>query len=744
MGPKAILAIPKAQRVPAALALAILLVGLALAQPGRGQDLDTEGGEGRPFLLTADTITYDTEADIVRAQGEVEISRGGRRLLADEVSYDQRRDRLGAKGNVVLIEPSGDAVFADTVEVTGDLREGFIDSVGVLLTDDSRLAAARGVRRDGNISELESAVYSPCELCPDGEGSPLWQIKARKVIHDQAAKTVAYEDAWFEFLGLPVLYTPYFAHPDPSVKRKSGFLAPSFGSSSELGLLLETPYFFNLAPHYDFTFIPIFTQDAGVVLGGEYRQRHEAGQTRLSGSATYTDRHEFDVDNPKGGQELRGHFRGQGYYEVADKTGAGAEIFLASDNSYLERYKIDNDDVLENRLWVERVDSRDYLGLNGYYFQGLRETDQQKRIPVVLPLAEARYISEPLWQGSQLVYDSNVLALTRQDGLDTRRVSQSAAWQLPFIGPIGDLWRLEASLRGDGYYVEGDPQTLDETGDTATEARLLPKLTTDWSWPLVGETGTWSHEIEPVAALNIAPNGGNSDNIPNEDSRLFEFDETNLFEANRYPGLDRVDGGTRVAYGVRFSSIGPRALEVSGVFGQSYQLLGSSPFPEGSGLDDALSDYVGRVDFRPSALLDLSYRFRLDESDLKLRRSDLNAVFGPSALRFGLGYLNLSSEGVEGGEGGLNSREEVVASVRAQVTPRLAIGAQTRQDLTRNDTVANQVGLIYTDPCLVVAAGLEQSFTTTGEVDDETTLLVRLTFKNLGEVETGSGLIGLN
>ena len=215
---------------------------------------------------------------------------------------------------------------------------------------------------------------------------------------------------------------------------------------------------------------------------------------------------------------------------------------------------------------------------------------------------------------------------------------------MPYVGPIGDVYRVDVSLRGDIYNTEGDPETFDSTGGEKAEARILPRFTADWSWPLADATGAWVHQVEPMVSLNVAPTFGNTNKIPNEDSTDFEFDETNLFEPSRFPGLDRVDTGTKVAYGLRFSNFGPRATEFSGSFGQSYSLQENSFIPADSGVQDNLSDYVGALYARPGPWLDLSYRFRLGKSDLQFRRSDALASFGPAFLRFNLGYLNLSKE----------------------------------------------------------------------------------------------------
>ena len=229
-----------------ALAAGVLLV----ASAARAADQDEPGKA--PSVLTADTVVYDSEHKIVTATGDVEISTGQRRLLADEVRWDQGTAKVFATGNVVQIEPSGDALFSDEIELDDQFREGFATGVGILLQDNSRIAATQGTRREGNLIELDRAVYSPCPLCDDGKGNPLWQIKARRVIYDQTAQTVSYRDARLEMFGLPIAYTPYFRHPAPGVKRQSGFLTPTFGTHLRTRRRGDHPLPFRARPEFRF------------------------------------------------------------------------------------------------------------------------------------------------------------------------------------------------------------------------------------------------------------------------------------------------------------------------------------------------------------------------------------------------------------------------------------------------------------------------------------------------------------
>ena len=220
-----------------------------------------------PAVIQADTVTHDQQLGNVIAKGNVEITQNNRILFADSVTYNQKTNTVTASGNIVLLEPDGDTMFADYVELSDDMRDGVIDQIRVLLADDSRFAAVRGRRKDGIKITLSKAVYSPCKICEGNpENEPLWQLKASKIVHDKDDREIRYQHARLEMYGVPVAYTPFFSHPDPTVKRKSGFLTPTFGLSGNIGAFLQLPYFWAIDDNQDTTFSPIYTRDEGVVL----------------------------------------------------------------------------------------------------------------------------------------------------------------------------------------------------------------------------------------------------------------------------------------------------------------------------------------------------------------------------------------------------------------------------------------------------------------------------------------------
>ena len=721
-------------RIAAAALVACLLLGFsAVSAWAQQDDLDL------PVLITADQITHDENLGVVVASGNVELSRDQRTVLADSVSYNLRTDVVTASGNVSMRDPSGHVVFGNFAELTGDLREGFIRDIRILLSDRSRLAAATGYRAGGNRSVLKSGVFSPCELCrEDPTRAPLWQIKAAEVEHDQDAKVIRYRDAWMEIFGIPIIYIPYFEHPDPTVDRQSGFLAPTVGASDALGTTYQQPYFWAISKDKDFTLSPIITTKRGVVSVGRYREIFPNGIVDLRGSATIADRENNDGSTED--DAFRGHIDGTARFDINDVYRWGVDVQRTTDDTYLRLYDFSSEQDLISRAFVEGLDGRNYSAVNAYLYQGLRSTDHDDELPVIHPLAEYNYMSEPGADGSKYTIGGSLLALTRSEGRDSRRLSGAVGWELPYTGPAGDVYNLVARVQADGYWVDDvDPRSnavnpANDTEDGLT-GRIFPQLALQWRYPWVQHEGTQHQVVEPIAQVVLAPNGSNPGEIPNEDSRDFVFDDTNLFSLNRFTGVDRVTSGSRVDYGLKWTGTAEEAGSASAFIGQSYRLHEASVFEEGSGVEDSLSDIVGRVEVKPAFALDLLYRFRIDKDDFSARRNEFDLTVGPPALNLDLGYVFIDPDTQADEFGG---REELTWRIDSRLSKYWSAFGGMRLDLEADETRESVVGLTYEDECFKMQAVGRRSFFSDREIKPENSFFVNFVFKHLGGT-TGAG-----
>jgi len=707
----------------------ILLICLALL-PVAGFAADPAPAKP-PFLLTADTVSYDTRLDVVTASGHVEISDDERILLADEISYNVREGIVRANGNVSLLEPNGDVVFAESLELDDRLRTGVIRSIRILLSNNARIAANGGRRFDDGNTELAKVVYSPCKLCQDDPTRPpLWQIKAARVIHDASEEEIRYRDAVLEVFGVPVAYTPYFAHPDPTVKRKSGFLAPSFASTSELGLQAEIPYYFNLAPNRDLTLAPIFTTKERVVMQAEYRALTPAGSYQIDGSGTYVDTNDR-AGVTIGDDELRGHVFAKGRFDIDPRWRWGFDVARTTDDTYLRRYNFSDAHTLTSDLFAEWFADRSYLRASTVAFQGLRITDDADLTPYVAPLIEYQFVSEPSLYDSYYTLDLSGVSLQRGEGTDTARLSARGFWNLPYVGPLGDVYTFTTGLTADGYWMHDTGQggvPPDDTDD-GFEGRILPHVGVSWRFPFVRHGIGYRQIVEPIAQVAYAPDDGRADEIPNEDSISVEFDDTNVFEFNRFPGHDRIETGLRVNYGIKTSIYADNGGYGSLLFGHVLRLEDNDDFDPNSGLRQNASDLVAALTLAPVQYLDLVTRIRLDPNDLGIRRQEVYASMGTDDYRLNGSYVFFDKDFTATLP---QEREEFYLSGHAALSDAWTLLARARRDLSGGGRwIKAGVGLRYEDECLIFEFAVERDFTRDRDVEPSTNFNLRVVLKQL-------------
>lgn len=693
--------------------------GLLNAAPGSQQNENTI-----PADLAADSMTYDRELGLITASGNVQITYGDRLLIADKVTYNQKTDIVQATGNASLTDSNGEVLLGERFDITGDLKDGIIYNIGLVLSDRSRVAGTGARRSNGIKTEVRNAVYSPCNLCEDDPSAPpIWQLKAVRVIHNSEEKRIEYRDAWLEVFGIPVAYTPYLSHPDPTVKRRSGLLAPSFSSSSELGFRFQIPYFWAIDEYQDATFTPMITVDGGSGAILEYNKNFEKGQIRANGS--------FVFDDPDRGE--RGYINLETEYHLNKTWRAGLDIETASDDTYSRRYGFDTESVLVSRAYLEGFKGKNYQTVNAYAFDDLRSDSESRNSPIVLPIYDFNYVGNRDRIGGISSFDFNAMNLAREsDETSTRRISLRPRWDRPFRGNYGELYNASVSLAADAYHSSNVAQS-DGTEFTGFAGRVIPRASLSWRLPLIRPGTTFNNTLEPIVKVVTAPNVGTTSLIPNEDSPEIEFDETNLLSDNLFDGLDRIEGGTRVSYGMNWIVTGKKEGSASFFLGQAYRPREDTNFGPGTGLEDKFSDIIGRAHFRPNQFANITYRTQLSSDDASIQRNELTGAIGPKALRADASYIFIGQQPGSEFEG----REELRASLSSQMNENLSTNFTSLYDIEDADLRSLGLQVVYENECVKFTSQLTRSFFEDRDLRPEDRITFTIVLKTLGEFTTG-------
>lgn len=688
-----------------------------------------------PSMISADEVTSDEEFGIVTASGNVEVTQGEQLLKADTLSYNQKSGIITASGNVGIVDADGTVVFADFIELTGDFRDGMIQNFRALMADQSRFASVTAKRSDGTRTVMRRATYSPCQPCADNPTrAPVWQIRAERITHDQTAKDVTYKNAWIEFGGVPVAFTPYMSHPDGSENRKSGFLMPDFGSSSQVGTMVGVPYYWVIGPSADATITPIALSNDLPMLAGEYRERARNGQVEYRGAFMKTRR------DGEGFGDHRGYFSGRGNFDIDNDWRWGFDGSRATDKTFIDRYRMRqrfaflDQNVLESRLYTEGFRDRGYAAMNAFSYQGLRPEDSTSTAPLVLPAAEYSWYGQPGTSGGRFAFEANSASIYRSQGLRAQRGSMVASWLLPYTTNSGEVYTLGASLQGDLFHTSRIASTTREfrPEEDGVNSRVMPELSLGWRYPLVRSMASGRLLVEPVAAVYAAPNLGNQAYLPNEDSLGFTFDDTNLFRRNRFSGFDRLESGVRTVYGAN--------TEYSNVYGQRYSVFLGQQFRSrteaaasaGSGIDTRFSDFVGRVQAIPHSWVTATYRFQVDSASRELLRSVSSMSLGPAPLRYSLSHVRIDRALQPTAQASIN---QLGHSVTAVLSEFWRVQGRVIQQLGADDGVLVAGGtLIYEDDCFVWGLDLTRRNIGRAEIPPDTALLFRIALRNLGEL----------
>ncbi|MEO0989593.1 MAG: LPS assembly protein LptD [Pseudomonadota bacterium] len=637
---------------------------------------------------------------VLRAEGNVEVLYDGRRLTATAVEYNQETNQIRADGPLRLVEGTSFIVLGSFAELDDRFQNGIIDSARLVLEEELQISANELVRVNGRYSQLTRTVASTCQVCTPGQ-APLWQIRARRVVHDAELKRLYFDHALFEVLGLPVFYLPRLRMPDPSVDRAEGFLLPGLRSSNRLGQGILVPYFYPIGDRADITATP-YVSDRTTTLGLRYRQLFRNGAIHLSSALS-----EDDLTESGG---LRGFLFGEGKFFLRDGFQLDFGLQFASDDSYLSDYSISNQDRSRSDVTLSRVDIDTAFSASGTYFRTFRESERNRTIPSaigdvsitergIFPLIGGQSEFRFRTYGFRRDSDQDVI------GRDYGRISTSLAWRDDKVfGPglkAEGLVRLNAD-----YYLVSQDSTESST------SQFTPEIAAGLRWPFERTAPSGARQVlEPRAQLAWSTTDGVG--LTDEEGTLVDFDEGNLFGLSRIPGANRYEEGGRLNLGLGFSHHAATGWTLDLTGGRVWRTEDQNQFTAASGLSGTQSDWLASVRLQlpiglnliSRSLIDDGGGFTKNESALSYRRGPVNAT---------VGYLWLIAEPEADRE---QESNEVSFSAGYAINRNWQASAGFRYDLVADRAARTLLGVSYRNECIEVDVSYRESFTQSDAVE---------------------------
>jgi LPS-assembly protein len=708
------------------------------------------------FYLESDTLVRDDRNNIWTAEGQVEARYQGRVVRADELVYNIATGVVTADGHAMIINADGTTVGGDHVVLDDKMRAGFVRGFSSHEERNITFAADLAVRRSATVNELNRAIFTPCDICaPNGSAiEPTWSIAASDIIQDHKRRLVFYRNAVLRVKGVPVLYTPVFWHPDPSAPRASGLLIPTLAYSRKLGLTYEQPYLQVISPSEELVIDPQIDTKVNPFLNLEWTKRFYSGLVDIRTGFTYDQNFNGDGDR-FGKSTFRSYVLANGAFDLTKAWSWGFVAERTSDpllfdkyntpNVYAERgpYSTDTERLISD-LYVTRQDSNSYLSISTISFQGLRQiaagvTEDNHGYPLVAPLIEGRYdVPFDILGGRLRIVGSSVIlsrdqTLSNADGPtdNSRRASADVDWLRTFTLTNGMQLAPFVDLTGDIYNISRLSQT--DPGDhTVSRGQATAGL--NISWPFIRREGDTTIILEPIAQLAISPNVKADPNIPNEDSVVFTYDETNLFSADKFPGYDLFDGGERLNVGGKasFDWGGGHGLTV--LLGRTLRAQTTNIFPGATGLNDTGSDWVVSADTTPIDGLSVFSRALIGDQ-YGIDRLEVGLDFAYQRFR---GYVRYDIDNTipvqtintiqYGGK-----IDDLEYGGEVFVTKHWGFSLAGVDDLVTDDWRRADFGVIYKDDCIRAEVVYQRQNTIEGQLRGSDGVFLRLTLATLAD-----------
>ena len=685
-------------------ALRALGLCLALLAPmaAKAQDLAT---------LIADKVAVSGDNSLI-ASGGVEVLYQGRRLRASRIIYDKTTDKLQIEGPITLSDGSDTLVLASAADLSADLTNGVLTSARLVLNQQLQVAAARIFRVDGRYTQLANTVASSCQVCASNP-TPLWEIRAKRVVHDQLEHQLYFDQATLRFSGIPIGYIPRLRMPDPTLTRATGVLPPSLRTTSGLGYGLKLPYFITLGQNRDLTLTPYISTKGGRTLAARYRQAFRTGTVQLDGALS------FDRLLPG---KRRGYILATGAFTLPRDFKLKFQLETVSDAAYLLDYGLEPKDRLDSRVELTRARRNEYISARQIQFQSIRAGESISTLPSVVtdltfhrrfsggPLggeAGLRFQTHSHYRSSSSPLDADLDG--HADGRDLGRLSLRLDWRRNWVLPAGIIGSVLTEGTADIYDIRQDAiyqgKTTRLDGAAAVELR--------WPWVGAGKNGA-SHVIEPVAQLVISPK--TTPALPNEDSALVEFDEGNLFALNRFAGSDAYERGARANLGLNWTRHDPNGWSMGTTIGRVLRADDLGQFGPASGLDGSHSDWLLANQITLSDGSQLTNRLLFNDG-FDLTKAELRLDLDRRDYGLSTSFVRMIADPSENRP---IATSELFLDGRYALTDNWTGKVSNRYDFVANRATDAGLGVEFRNECLSLDLSLSRRFTSSTSVKPTT------------------------
>jgi LPS-assembly protein len=665
-------------------------------------------GQESNVSLISDKIDYNKLSGELIATGNVQVLYDKILLSADKIKYNSNLDKLSIIGKFVIYDGKNSVSSNNDAIINTKLKSGLIKGARAIINNRLQISAQSLNQENTNYNIFNTVVASSCEICANNP-TPFWQIRAKKIIHNKEKQKIFFENARLDFLGLPVLYIPTLNIPEPGISRASGVLVPQFSTSDKVGFSSKIPYYIALNENKDVTLTPYIMSKNSFILETEYRQYTSKGYFELKNA--------FSIKDNFNHGRLNGFIEGKGSFALRKNYKADFNLDLANTIDFANGekpfkdnydYSEPEDDRLRNSFDINRTTSDSFFQFGTSFTQSFRYKDfngdslkeEDPNVPLILP--EFYY--------KKNFYDTNYAgkySLTAQSvnlaNLNTgqySRIGGKVDWKTDWQTNNGFNFATLTQMNANTYII-----------DNNFYKNAMPLAMIEARYPLKKNNEKISHMIEPITQIIWSPNqltGHLNNNQNTSDSTTAEFEETNLFSTNRFPGFDDVEAGLRANIGGKYIMYEPNGWEFTTTAGRVFRQKNLNQFDasKSTGLDKLNSDYVSAFSLKSPQNLKVLTRLLLDDS-MDASKHETKLGYSSDKYSADLGYVWLDKQSVLNLD---NHQHEVNISTNYMVNNKWNLGADWRQDIDTHSPISGNFEVTFENDCAKMNFSLDLQY----------------------------------
>ena len=659
--------------------LILLSLGFKIAQ-----------SENSEIEITADKIEVLENQNKINATGNIIVQTEEFLSASDNLIYDKSIESIKTFGNIIIKDSLKNYYFFDQFVSDKTFNNANGTNTRIRLNDGTRIVGKSFIRTDSNINEINNAEYTPClQKNYIVKNCPGWKLSAKKVIHDEEKKNIYYEGATLSILNIPVLYSPFFSHPDPTVKKRSGLLMPTISSDNNLGNTVSIPYFYNISSNYDLTFTPTFQSKVDNYYTLNYRH--------------LTKNHIFNIDTSITDNESKAGTRNHIFINGDVKNPYGEfnyKIETSNNDTYLRKNQIHHETILKSGLKFTKEMDNSFLDFSSYIYKHLNNSNEQKW--------EYLYpnINYDIYNYKDPVYKTNWSI--KSSLLNYRTIDKDYKQQLS-----SEIISKEVHIsKQTGLKFQNTIQNrlvyFNNSADDYNQLRIFPQISSKISFPLSKSKNNRTEILEPLVIPILAPyNNYNNDQI---------ISNSNIFSLNRETSLSQWESGPRINYGLNWL-VSNEDLTFNTSFSQSAKVNKDST-------TEVSNYFIGNtLDF--GSIGYIKSDITIDRQDLYLKDNNINSSLNFDKIKFGFDYDYETSNKIKTSE-----QISIGAKVNFYKDTNLIMSA--RKDLMSDKSIGNAFGIHYENDCLAINFDYFRDFTAIEDIEKSRGFSFTITLKPFG------------